>query len=65
MNKSWFKIIMAVIIWFSIYGLWVGLEIAFYREIQPRVVDNFIGLILFISLYNNANHWIDKNNNIK
>lgn len=27
--------------------LWQILELIFYREIQPRIVDNIIGLIIY------------------
>ena len=29
---------------------WQGLELLFYGEIQPRMVDNIIGFILFLSI---------------
>lgn len=52
--------IALLVIDFSVYGLWVGLELAYYGEVQPRSVDNAIGLLLIWSLYFNFIHWRDQ-----
>ena len=53
----------------AIYFLWQGLELFFYGEIQPRKVDNIMGLILMISICLNIRHWyferINKRNKLK
>lgn len=51
MNKKniiWSLICIAI--WVGLYFLWAGLELLLYGEVQPRMVDNIIGTILFISV---------------
>jgi len=50
------SIVMFFII-FGVQGFWMTLELLFYGEVQPRVVDNFIGAMLFLSLYANYRNW--------
>lgn len=40
--------------------LWQTLELVIYGEVTPRRVDNIIGIILAISLYNNFKNWMEK-----
>lgn len=49
----------------AIYFLWQGLELFLYGEIQPRKVDNIIGLILMTSVSLNIRHWYFKRINKK
>jgi len=52
------RFITFAIILFIVQGLWMGLELCFYGEIQPRIVDNVVGLILAISLFYNLKAWL-------
>lgn len=66
MSNKFFKLIWTLgtfIIPFAIYGLWVGLELWFYGEVQSRGVDNVIGLILICSLDLNFWYWLKKHEN--
>lgn len=45
-------LIGALVMAFITYG-WRGLEVFFYGEIQPRVVDNIIAFILAFSIFLN------------
>ena len=53
------KYIAVATIIFAVQGLWMSLELLFYGEVQPRAVDNFIGLILVASLYYNFKTWLN------
>jgi len=59
MSKVSLKIIAFFVIVFAVYGLWVGLELQIYGEVQPRIVDDVMGLILICSLSKNFDHWLD------
>ena len=59
MSKGSLKIIAFFVIVFAVYGLWAGLELRLYGEVQPRVVDDVMGLILVFSLSKNFDHWLD------
>lgn len=59
-NKGILKSIGLLGIIYGTHFLWIGLELFFYNEIQPRTVDNFIGIILWVSLYFNWSKWVDK-----
>ena len=48
-SKYCWSIGYSITIIFVTFG-WQGLELLFYGEIQPRIVDNIIGLILFLSI---------------
>lgn len=49
-HKSSFWIVSYYIIVLFIHFGWQGLELLFYGEIQSRIVDDIIGLILFSSI---------------
>lgn len=42
---------MAVIKYILVCFLWQGLELFFYKKIQPRIVDDIIGLVLLWYIY--------------
>lgn len=44
----------------SVLLLWQTLELIIYGVVTPRRVDNIIGIILAISLYNNFKNWMEK-----
>lgn len=50
-------LLLSALACFAIYFLWQVLELIFYGEIQPREVDNIIGLILMISVQLNIRFW--------
>ena len=52
------RFITFTIILFIVQGVWMGLELCFYGEIQPRIVDNVVGIILAISLFHNLKAWL-------
>lgn len=35
------------------YAVWIGLELLYYGEIQSRIVDTYISIVLNISLFLN------------
>nr|UWG22158.1 MAG: hypothetical protein [Bacteriophage sp.] len=41
------KLIVALLKYIIICALWMELEIKLYGKVQPRIVDDIIGLILF------------------
>lgn len=55
-----YKLIGVWAIAFAVWGIWAGLEIIYYGEVEPRVVDNWIGFLLLTSLYKNYSSVIDK-----
>lgn len=40
--------------------LWDLLELFFYGEVQPRIVDNVMGGFLIASLYYNLKSWLSE-----
>lgn len=42
-----------VLIYVTIAGIWVRLEKSIYKEVTPRILDDFIALALAISIYFN------------
>lgn len=60
LNQIRDNVMALIIITFSVYGLWVCLELSLYGEVQPRAVDNVIGLIMIWSLYFNFIHWLNR-----
>jgi len=50
-------VVVLFFILFGVHGLWMSLEIVLYGEVQPRVVDNYIGALLIFSLYRNYRNW--------
>lgn len=52
------RLTITTIIALVTYILWAGLEVIFYGEVQPRIVDDIIGAILLISLYYNVKQHI-------
>ena len=57
MKKRITDVLVAWGISMVVYLLWTMLELAFYGEVQPRLVDNVIGFILIASLWGNYKHW--------
>lgn len=45
------RLFKSSLIFLTILILWMVLEILFYKQIQPRMVDDIIGLILFYFIY--------------
>ena len=39
-------------------AIWQSLELHFYGEIQPSIVDSIIGVFIFYSFYLNVKHWL-------
>lgn len=46
-------IAVCAIISLAVQGLWYSLELLIYGEIQPRAVDDIIGLLLVSSIFLN------------
>lgn len=40
--------------------LWELLELFFYGELQPRIVDDIMGGFLIVSLYYNLKSWLSE-----
>lgn len=55
-------IVVCTIISILVWGLWGGLELLFYGEIQYRKVDDIIGFILVYSLFQNYKERKDNDN---
>lgn len=53
-----YLIILGII--YAVSLLWQTLELIIYGVVIPRRVDNIIGIILVISLYNNFKNWVEK-----
>lgn len=50
------EFITSLIVFLAICAIWMWLELLFYGEVQPRVVDDIIGLILFVFIYEDTKH---------
>lgn len=37
-------------------AIWQGLELYYYGEVQPSIVDSIIGVFIFYSFYLNVKH---------
>ena len=51
--KSFRNMAVSIAIAFTVDALWKSLELIFYSEIQPRIVDDSIYIILVFSLHLN------------
>lgn len=54
------NLIITVLLMFVIWTFWSMLELYFYGEIQPRQVDDYIGLILMVSIYGNVKNFTER-----
>jgi hypothetical protein len=45
---------------FAVWTFWSMLELYFYGEIQVREVDDYIGLILAVSIYGNVKSFTER-----
>lgn len=47
-------VIVTGILFLAFSAIWMWLELAFYGEVQTRIVDDIISIIIMISFYNNV-----------
>ena len=52
--------IITLILMFALWLFWEMLEMHYYGEIQPRKVDNIIGVVIYISFYCNVVTWLKR-----
>ena len=53
-----FVILAAIGVFALLNAIWQGLELYFYGEVQPSIVDSIIGIFIFHSIYLNVKHWL-------
>nr|DAW70661.1 MAG TPA: hypothetical protein [Caudoviricetes sp.] len=52
--------IITLLLMFVLWVFWAMLELHYYGEIQPRKVDNIIGVVIYISFYYNVVTWLER-----